>query len=228
MEGLFCASATYIFVIKNVTLYGGQRALPGLFEGNPYDNAANGSLWTLNFEFTCYLVVCLLGLLGLLRVRYVVALLLFALVTQPWVASVAGRWPGYFLSLFGYFAAGMLLYLLWDRLPRNDKLALFALVAITCSMFLGGFRVVFALCGSYILIYMAFDNRFRLYGFARWGDFSYGLYIYAFPIQQAAVQVSGGQMSWWENLMVAFPLTPLLAMLSWHAIEKRALALKQR
>ena len=62
----------------------------------------------------------------------------------------------------------------------------------------------------------------------RWGDFSYGLYLYGFPSQQLVNEVLGGKASALQNALLAFPIALVCAVLSWHLVEKRALRLKPR
>jgi len=79
----------------------------------------------------------------------------------------------------------------------------------------------------YVVLVAAYDPRLRFRAFNRIGDYSYGLYVYAFPIQQTIVQRVPGV----EPLLLlayAFPAALAMAVLSWHAIEHPALGLKSR
>jgi peptidoglycan/LPS O-acetylase OafA/YrhL len=61
---------------------------------------------------------------------------------------------------------------------------------------------------------------------ARFGDLSYGLYIYGWPVEQAVVWLLGGRALWWQVFAIALPVTAAIAFLSWHLIERPALRLK--
>jgi peptidoglycan/LPS O-acetylase OafA/YrhL len=80
-------------------------------------------------------------------------------------------------------------------------------------------------CGAYLVLYLA-SLPSRLSGFARYGDFSYGVYIYAFPVQQLLVAWMGGRVPVLLLAAMALPIVVVLAALSWHLVEKRALSLK--
>jgi peptidoglycan/LPS O-acetylase OafA/YrhL len=75
------------------------------------------------------------------------------------------------------------------------------------------------------VLYLAFLPS-RLAGFARYGDFSYGVYIYAFPVQQLVTALLGGRTVWWVNAALSLPVVVALAALSWHGVERPALRLK--
>jgi len=64
--------------------------------------------------------------------------------------------------------------------------------------------------------------------FGRYGDFSYGMYLYAFPVQQTLASAGGAGWSHYAYVTVCFGATLLLAVASWHAVERPALSLKWR
>ncbi|MEI9982829.1 MAG: hypothetical protein WDN69_06215 [Aliidongia sp.] len=59
--------------------------------------------------------------------------------------------------------------------------------------------------------------------FARIGDYSYGLYIYGYAIQQTYAYLFPSHRIWWLNVAVSLPIAFVCATLSWHLIEKPAL-----
>ena len=77
-----------------------------------------------------------------------------------------------------------------------------------------------------MVIYIALNPCLRLNNFAKHGDFSYGAYLFAFPVQQLMVQRSGGGMEPMDNFIISLPIILFCAIISWHVIEKRALSLK--
>lgn len=85
-----------------------------------------------------------------------------------------------FFNLFPYFAAGMLIFAFRDNITLNKQYALISLVLLVVSLFFGGFITIFTIFGSYFIIYLAYSKSFKFYNFAKFGDFSYGLYIFWF------------------------------------------------
>lgn len=216
----FTDPATAIYALGNASLLDIRYHLPGVFSSNPTPSIVNGSLWTLQYEFLMYLGVLALGKLKLLRPS--IALVLLAVVLM-----LSWRWVGgYYVSFGAPFMAGATLYLWRDRIPLDWRLAVLSAVALAASLPAGGFRLAFPLFGAYLVIYLAMARSVRLPDLARRGDFSYGVYIFAYPVQQSVSYLLGASVTWYANLLLSLPVTFGLAALSWHFIEKPALALK--
>lgn len=208
----------------NVTLVATRYSLPGVFEANPFPNAVNGVLWTLRYEALFYAVTAALGGFGLLRGRVLLALVAVALAV-PWLGDVPGD---RYLRMFRFYGAGSALCLYRDTIPLDGRLAGAALAACALATWLGGLEEAFVAAGAYLVVYMAFAPWLPLAGAGRFGDFSYGLYIYGFPAQQAVAALLGPGHGWLANLALGFPPALLLSVLSWHGVEKRALRRKRR
>lgn len=196
--------------------------LPGVFEENPYPRAVNGVIWTLKYEMLFYGVTAALGLTRLLR-RDVVLLVLVLCLLLPRLADLPGE---RYVAMFSCYCAGAALFLWRDRVRLRPSFALFALAALALASRLGGLHETFALAGSYLVVYVAFAPSIPLQGAGRAGDFSYGLYIYGFPLQQAVVLWAGSGIGWGANLALSFPLALACAAASWHLVERPALRLK--
>ncbi|HXZ01548.1 MAG TPA: acyltransferase [Stellaceae bacterium] len=214
----------YSYVVGNALLNLSTHELPGvLFVDNPVGLEINGSLWTLRYEFMMYLMVMALGVARLLDWR---ALLL--------VLALGLAWPHFpaldFLDAFGwllpFFAMGMLLYKLRDRGVFDGRLALLAAAGLVLSVALRQFNELFAVFGGYLALYGALDRRLPVLPATRFGDLSYGLYIYGWPVEVTVMYASGGRASWWQLFLTALPLAAAAAFLSWRFVEEPALRLK--
>lgn len=222
----FESLATWRYLAAGAALitFGGR--LPGVFEDNPYPSAVNGSLWTLPIEASAYVMVGVLGVLGLARKR--------SALVPAFVLSLIAAW--YFqdnallqnLRLYAFFLAGMLLYSYRDRVVLSWKLAAVGMLAWVASFNTGLLVVVSATALPYVVMVLAFHTTPRLRGLARFGDVSYGLYIYAFPIQQAIALMLGGNVSPAAIMLISFPIAWLLGLASWRLIERPALKLKPK
>jgi peptidoglycan/LPS O-acetylase OafA/YrhL len=145
---------------------------------------------------------------------------------------VAGK-VYWFLDFFGgwnfrmvpYFVAGAIAYFLRYRLPYSRLLAFaMALVMLTASLALpyawNGPLVHLLLCApaAYLVVWCGV-TPLRLPAILKRGDYSYGVYLYAYPIQQVAYLTGLDHGEWWLNSIVSLVLVMPLAMVSWHFIE---------
>jgi peptidoglycan/LPS O-acetylase OafA/YrhL len=198
-------------------------SLPGVFETNPFGDFVNGSLWTLKFEFLLYIAIVLIGKLGLLRKKFVVFwFIATVLLTFPNINADIHN----LFMLSSYFCGGILIYLFRDRIKLKGSYAIISLILLLISSKTGCFIALFAIFGTYLVIYVSYQQNFKFYNFAKYGDLSYGIYIYAFPIQQTITAIIGAKITPFQNFIVSLPIIIVLAFMSWHLVEKRALRLK--
>jgi peptidoglycan/LPS O-acetylase OafA/YrhL len=209
-------------------------ALPGVFETNKVQHAVNGSIWSLPVEFFMYIVVVVLGLLrgnrwvfAAMAVGSAMACILWADVTKDFI--VFYNFEVKYIFICGtYFWIGACFFKF--KLHRYLTLsgAMVAMVALLC---LEPFTQQLAWAAWVLLpvVVLTFGFAYSpvLGKLTSSGDYSYGIYIYAFPIQQAVVY-------WWPQLSVTSYIvicsfaTLFFAIVSWHFIERRALAFKPR
>lgn len=227
---------TWKHLFKNaVMLSGVDYRLPGAFLHDPWPEAVNGSLWTLPYELRMYLLLAGLWLVAqCLRVdttRWVsrVCVLLGALGLALGAYFTITGTESKLILLGGMFFSGAALRVLQDRVPLSGRLALMLAVALFVAAFWGprAFGLVYRLALPYLVLWCAYVPDGLIRRFNVFGDYSYGIYIYAFPIQQALIGYWRG-ISPNELTVMAFGCVLPLAVLSWHFVEKRALALKRR
>ncbi len=208
------------------------------FETVPLAGAINDSMWTIRHEFLCYLVVPALGFLGLLRRRAAVLALFIALVAGT--ALFTYVWPAPdlpllrpelgILRLSAYFFAGATFFLYRERIPRSSVLLGVSVAALAVGVLLGGLAVIFPFAGTYIVLHAAFGRPLDpARAAASKPDFSYGAYLYAFPVQQLLVHFIGpSNLSPVGLFLLALPSTFALAALSWYLVERPFLRYKPR
>jgi peptidoglycan/LPS O-acetylase OafA/YrhL len=237
----FAHGDVYTFIFKNATIVAGlQFTLPGVFEHAPFPGTVNGSLWSLPLEIRCYLGIALLGFLvrrfagGSARrfTGWMVALALFLLVAF-WALHESSRWQALNRTtdfrLFYMFASGAAFHALREciRMEHWIAVSLAAALAAVVAFAPGCFFWIYPLVVGYLVLYAAYVPGGVLRQFNRLGDYSYGIYIYAFPVQQALVAASPG-ISVGELIAGASAATLVPAVLSWHLVEKPALRRKSR
>jgi peptidoglycan/LPS O-acetylase OafA/YrhL len=211
-------------------LFNRHLASPLLFEGNPTPYQLNASLWSLRYEIFCYGLVAVLGAFGAGRwSRLAPALMAGGLASQTllgWMGAPVLGIPFTTSRLVACFFAGGALYALRRRVPCRTDLAALAVAVLLVASLVGGLRLVFPIAGAYLLLWVACCPWVRLQRFGARGDFSYGLYVFAYPIQQSLVQI--GTLSLPLLFGASFAATLALAALSWRFVEAPALALKPR
>ncbi len=222
---------TWRFLWRWGTIVNGfANFLPGLFEHNPAEAKVNGSLWTITVEWRLYMILAVgwfaLGFARTWRAvlfRAAIPLVALALFVRLLFAADVdgGAQHSYF------FFAGSTIYLLGDRIRVSSRvilplLALLAVALIDTRAFFIAYLAVVPL----LTLNLAYAPGERLLQFNRIGDYSYGLYIYAYPITQALIAIHPGVTFGALNLL-SVPLTLIPAALSWRLIEKPALARKQ-
>jgi peptidoglycan/LPS O-acetylase OafA/YrhL len=202
--------------------------IPGTFPANPLPEMMNSPLWSLRYELLCYGLVAVVGMYAKRAWPAVVAALFVASSVLSMLDLELGRVAESMARLTACFTAGMLFYRFRDRVPYHRGLAIGATVLVVATFLGGGFRTAFPLLGGYVLFFLAFTKGLGMSRFARYGDFSYGLYVLAYPIQQLLVHVFGPQMSVTTFFVTTLVPTLVLSAFSWHVIEAPALAHKPR
>ena len=204
--------------------------LPGAFATNPFPHAVNGSLWTLPVELRLYLGLVVAGVIGLLarRAYWLVAVTLLVVVftwRPDWFPMALN--DRVVRELAFLFALGSLAFVWRDHI----RLSLVG-VAIAVA-FVGwnpgglGRDALVAPLLAYAVLVLAYHPRLQWQSFNRVGDYSYGLYVYSFPLQQTLVQRLPG-LEPMALFALSLPLGIAVAAISWHALERPALALKSR
>jgi len=229
---LLTSTAPIEYVLKNSGLIYIQRFIGGTPHGIP-DAAAgwNASLWSLIWEVMCYLVVAVIGVVGLATRRWVspailalavVGALFFPPLTYPGVWTI----PQVLMRSAIMFAAGACMYHWRDVIPARWSLVAVSVVIVLAAGLLPDYRVVAALPLAYAVIVsgaLIHNKRLRLRT-----DLSYGVYIYAFPTQQVLASLGLVFLNPLVFFLISTAATLPLAALSWFLVEKRAMSLKSR
>lgn len=228
------------FVVKDLDLYTRQSDVHNSVAGLPFPNTVNGSVWTLKWELRCYMLVAVLMIFGLLRKwRWMPAALLVALVIFcdidifTHLAKSAGIRPGpalWILTLMQFmvpFVAGMVILRSGHKIPVSYPLAGLSTIAFFWAGAAGGtWRNAIAIPAlAYVCFFAAIKLPFRKVGVKR--DFSYGVYLYAFPVQQTLAALDWQRFGIGTFILTAGILVVPLAAFSWYVIEEPAMKLKK-
>jgi len=208
--------------------------LPGVFTTNPFSRGVNGSLWSLPIEFALYISVAAVGLV-LPAGRFSSTLMLIACLTVSFLyeqqqlssMSIYGFQLQQFFVMGFFFWAGAAIYH-W-QLSRYFNLNTFGVVLIVV-IFAQQWPVLAALSlylsVPFLVLCFGSVSSGKLDFFNR-ADYSYGLYIYAFPVQQTLTYLFP-QWPLWLSISCCLVVTLCFAALSWHLVEKPMLRFKPK
>lgn len=231
MADIAARSALKIFVLDDPWV-------PGAFSANPV-TTLNGPMWTIAYEFRCYLLVVFLGLAGAFRYPALIAVLaiacLFAAEALPQAVtdgfdelfshstSLFGRLEET-LRLTGMFLAGAWFFLKRGAIPFTLTGAVGAGAALVACLFVERLAEPgLALFGGYLIFAVAvWGGRGVLARINNGNDISYGVYLYAWPASQLMVHYWPG-IGVWELGIATFAAAGLCGWLSWHLVEKPAM-----
>lgn len=201
-----------------------QFFLPGVFADHPSPHV-NGQLWTLPWELACYACLTAGWILGLIRLR------LFMLFVGLFVGTInAYYWFNLGLPADPYQAPGLLLatfligvsFYQWRKEIQLRTSTLIACLILSILLFSSSYGALLAfLPATYVTVHLGMMNPPR-HSLVASGDYSYGIYLYAYPLQQAVIGVMGPTPAWLAFL-ISLPLITALATFSWWCVEKPAL-----
>ncbi|MCC6348561.1 MAG: acyltransferase [Candidatus Eisenbacteria bacterium] len=236
----FANPATWKFVAMNSVPWplGVCYTLPGVFLNVPVRGAVNGSLWSLPWEMSMYVTLAALGALAYTGPRVLSDRLLRRVLVGIGVVATLGftlyeafDFPYQFhvsqaLRLTSLFFGGATLMVASARVPLSGRLALAAAALLVLDFLLPRpLMAVYAVTLTYLVVWLAYAPAGPLAFYRRVGDYSYGTYVYAFPIGQCmAAWVPG--ISAAGIALATLPLTLALAVPSWHLLEERMLSFK--
>lgn len=226
---------TRLFAIKNTTLFSGiMFNLPGVSFNSPPPYRVNSPIWTLFYEVWMYAALVfmwtILYFLKSNRVKIFSELLIWVAIAafiSQLVDHFYLHWYSLYLRLFYMFFSGAAYFVLRDKIIISNRVFWIALIGLLVSTI--DKQVYFVFYNSvlaYLVFWLAYIPDGRVRQFNQFGDYSYGMYIYAYPMQQTICTLFAsigivGLMS--TSTIITF----LMAYLSWHLIEKKALSLKR-
>ncbi|HEY5524523.1 MAG TPA: acyltransferase [Clostridium sp.] len=196
-----------------------------VFSNNP-QKTINGSLWSLRFEFLGYLILPIIYSCFKKKRIYALIATIFLAVLEFFQLSFRNI-PGEFLFSYNitliircgfYFMMGGVFYLYKDKIKIHPCTIALLLLLFIPAAFLGIYKYAVMIMLPYIVIGLGI--LVRKDPSKKYGDFSYGIYIYAYPIQQILIYLFKNKLNVSSLFFTSFLITLVLAILSYKFIEK--------
>jgi peptidoglycan/LPS O-acetylase OafA/YrhL len=209
--------------------------LPGVFENLPYAGMVNGQLWTIAWELRCYIALAVFAVFGIFsRPRLFAAIVVSAIVATtiyaladtnlPTITEIDPIYEAPVLVLS--FFVGATLYLLRSVIPFSR--AIFAVSIVLWWATLQSSYAVYLspLPIAYMAMFIGLQGFSRL-GFVRGVDYSYGIYLWGFPIQQLVSLMFPSFRTPLFNFLLGMPIIWGFAWMSWRLVESPVLSRKK-
>lgn len=246
LHSYFTSYNTYHYLTNIIAII--NYDLPGVFTNNP-SKLVNSSLWTIPAEFLSYFLMSVFVLCGALNrpvatTVTAVGLSLAGFLLMKWGFSKHSHGlPGVVFSHFDIgpttrvttaFVAGVVIYQQRYRIAYSGRLALLCIACLAAiasipasSLSLPTLGLITAAPFAYLTVFIG-ASAVPTLKILRQGDYSYGIYLYGFPVQQAVYSLTSPIKSPWLQFLFALPPLVLFAAFSWHFIEKPVLAQRRR
>jgi peptidoglycan/LPS O-acetylase OafA/YrhL len=197
--------------------------LPGVFLDNP-TRYVNAQLWTIPYELICYLSLFALTMTGIYRRRtlFLLAAALALAIGAPHSGSM-GHLNG--RMQVACFLLGAAAHLYRDRIPWDMRLCLLALAAMILAVSTPHLLALLPIPLTYLTVFLGSLNPKKIWPLST-GDYSYGIYLYGFPIMQALIATIPKARIWYVGFVLTVLVTGVFAALSWHLVEKKRIAIK--
>ena len=212
--------------VEDNILFKVNQSLPGVFK----EEGINGSIWTLRYEVYVYFLLLVAGVSGMLANRAVfnstVLVLLLLYIKSPiGIIIMPGSWDAVILVPVTGFFFGALVYVNRDYLDCKISYVFICIVIYYLFRQHEWFHLILVVTLGYIVLTLGFHKSLTV-NFRIVNDYSYGIYLYAFPVQQAirhSVSIQSPLLFFFLTMLITVPL----AVMSWHFVEKPALKLKK-
>ncbi len=220
----FQSPKTWAYLFFNSILIKLKYELPGVFDNNFLPHTVNGSIWTLPLEIKCYVGVLLMGLFGFVKnfkwfIAFILALTLSYFVYPSLLLTLAGS-NG--IQFWAFFGVGVIAFYLRKYIILDYKILLFLLVLWGIFRFSPFNPFAFNILLVYLVLMTSSSGILKKINLR--GDYSYGVYIYGYLVQQVIAHYFP-KIASLPSLLISIPVSFMLGFISWHLLEKHALNL---
>jgi peptidoglycan/LPS O-acetylase OafA/YrhL len=217
----YTSAKTYKYLLNSVLIL--QHNLLGVFENNPYPDVVNGPLWTLPVEFFCYIMCFVSVKIGFVKQKIykwtlpllaIAAVLLYVMFYEnSFIISVIRP------VLLFYIGMGIYVY--------REKIN-FSYISTIISVLMFCIALIFKLDGVAMFVFfpvfvfgMSYATKRKFTSFTKYGEFSYGIYLWGWPVQQVICELWGSGITWYENAAISIVIASILGVLNYYIVDKK-------
>jgi peptidoglycan/LPS O-acetylase OafA/YrhL len=225
--------------LGNMLIFDLRFNLADTTQGLPYPFTINGSLWTLSIEFACYILVALLVKCHFMHKRTAIILAgcfvagffycIYGL-NLNWQHGGLNIWRGLtaypILKNVVLFLLGGTLWVYREEVPLSPWIAIGCVLILVLGVRSSVAQAIYILSLPYLVLYVAIGFPVKASLSDKLGDLSYGIYLFAFPLQQTVIFVLGPHAQPTSVSILATAIAMTIAALSWRFVERPALRLK--
>lgn len=237
----FKDGSSLYFFIKSATfhLFGYSWIIDGAFPNNIIAGGINGSMWTLKHEIALYFILPIIVWFTYNKRNLLLMFFLFFLVLallnitseiklfnipccKAWI--LGSNEYSSFVVFSAYFFSGVVIYKYKDLIIISKRYIIACIVLIVLGILYSKLKIILLFTLPYLII--VFGSIFTKRLFSKTGDYSYGMYIYAFPIQQVLIHFFKNELNAEILFISSFIVTLIFSIISWHFFEKKILRWK--
>ena len=203
----------------------------GVFDKNPY-KATNISMWTIRYEFLCYLAIPLLSYLPVNKIKVLSVVITLYVISGIFDINFSTPYPiiielKQVLRLFSAFLIGEIFYIYREKIIYNKALTFVSIFGLIALLFNDRFAEIGLMTfGAYLLFNFALNYKSKyLNKVGSKVDLSYGIYLYAWPIQNLFIQYQSN-LNPYMLMIYTLVISSMIACLSWFYVEKPFIQLK--
>jgi peptidoglycan/LPS O-acetylase OafA/YrhL len=227
LASYFAQRETYYYVFSSLQCMCDSWEKPFVFASATVGANLNGSLWSLSYEVLSYVFLLWLWVLvsKLVRASLTVSVVAAAAAAAAVLTVIS---PAILLGIaytLPYFASGIVMYSVYERFGTNKVGAGLSIGLLCASAAVGLQHYAFAICGAYLVVFLAAHSNIGSQIAKKVGDLSYGIFLFGWPVEQLTQHITGTRSGW---LLFTYSLAPAVAAaaISWWVVERPFLALK--
>lgn len=217
MGEYYRSSGSWKYLLNSVFIL--QHNLPGVFDGNIYGNTVNGPLWTLPVEFMCY-IMCFIAYKIRIMSKEVFKFTIPIAIIMAILSIISGN--VFMITVLRpviLFYIGMGIYVYRSKIEINSLIGTISILLFIFCIFIKADSVAMYIIFPYMIYYIAFGLKYKFYNFGKRGEFSYGMYLWGWPVAQTICMIFGGEMHWLLNAVLTSIVASILGIVNYYVID---------